>query len=123
MSTSTSPLELLRPMTILLCRIMYSNSRVSSLAMGALEVVVVTPVVPVPVSTPAASTLLLFALAPPCPPLLLQEHATLDGEVGADFRANNAQASLSLAAVVVDVDMMMMYSSSNQIQVGKRPIK
>lgn len=116
MSTSTSPLELLRPITILLCRIMYSNSRVSSRAMGALEVVVVVVVtVPVPVSTPAGSTLLLFALVPPCP-LLLQEQATLDGEVGADFRANSAQASLSLAAVVVDVDMMMIYSSSTQIQ-------
>lgn len=121
MSTSTSPLELLRPMTILLCRIMYSNSRVSSRAMGALEVVVVvTAAVAVPVSTPAGSTLLLFGLVPPCPPLLLQEHATLDGEAGADFRANNAQASLSLAAVVVDVDMVMMYSFSNQIQVEKK---
>ena len=108
MSTSTSPLELLRPMTILLCRIMYSNSRVSSRAMGALEVVVVVTPVPVPVSTPAGSTLLLFALVPPCPPLLVHEQATLDGEAGADFRASNAQASLSLAAVVVDADIVMI---------------
>ena len=69
--TSTSPLLLLRPITMRFWRIIYSKSLPSKRAIAA----------------PFGSGL----------------HARLDGLAGADFRANNAQASLSEGFCNVDM--------------------
>jgi hypothetical protein len=72
--TSTSPLELFRPMVIRFCRTMYSNSRPCSLAIAVPDF-----------------------------------HCILDGLGDVDFRANNAQASLSFDPEWTDITWIETY--------------